>query len=189
MACRAKRSGDQSQCWLYSKFKARLIHSCSQNDNKKINKSYILYTKLFLTIINRICNVKSYFWAKNHHSFFVKNKIYTYNFVCVCFYTISRIDSSYQITISYMILFHDLMFSLTVFCVCLNTSALGCVYVDIYACSCVCRCAHTCRCACMCACAVGARSHLMVVFSTPTLCFEIESHYDLGLTDYASLVG
>lgn len=138
MACRAKRSGDQSQCWLYSKFKARLIHSCSQNDNKKINKSYILYTKLFLKIINRICNVKSYFWAKNHHSFFVKNKIYTYNFVCVCFYTISRIDSSYQITISYMILFHDLMFSLTVFCVCLNTSALGCVYVDIYACSCVC---------------------------------------------------
>lgn len=89
MACRAKRAVVQSQCWLYSKFKARLIYSCSQNDNKKINKSYILYTKLFLKIINRICNVKSYFWAKNHHSFFVKKqnkKTPKYIHITLCVY-------------------------------------------------------------------------------------------------------
>lgn len=74
-----------------------------------------------------------------------------------------------------MILFHDLMFSMTKICVCLNPSARGCVYVDISTCSCctgVPACEHV---------QSEARSQQWWCSQEPpTLCFEIGSHYDPG---------
>lgn len=106
----------------------------------------------------------------------------------MCFYTISKIDSSYQIIISYMILFYDLMFSLTVFCVLIpvHLDVFMWIYMHVHVCAGVHILAGVPACVHV---QLEARSQPMVVFSTPTLCFEIESQYDLGLTDYASLVG